>query len=309
MWWSFGSGLLTGCCIYMWTVWQYFFISEREVTTTGVTATECTPSTRRSAIRVAMIGLGQSSAIVTYRSKANRMRRSHDENGSIQMNMYSLGVTDLDLSISPDVFGLRAFDKTKPVTRMLPGSYPCELRLIVPDDKLGKDGFHDVMIENLSGTPSWRSSYVSPLEVTSLRRQWPKAVFETLRRRAPDIECLCRDAPNRTDKAFRYSGPGYCGVCDNRVHSALDVHMVACHLDLGQLWRCPAAWCAVWKGSGRACLEHLAEKHGGSTLEIKTNVAQFCPPLDSNQGRLARRPPTGRIGVAVDALLFHEAGS
>ena len=135
----------------MWTVWQYFFISERELTTTGETATECMASTWRSTILVAMIGLGQSSAIATYRSKANCMRRSHDEYGLIQMNMYALGVTDLDLSISPEVFDLRAFDKTKPVTRMLPGSSPCELRLMVPDDKLGKDGFHDAMIEKLSG--------------------------------------------------------------------------------------------------------------------------------------------------------------
>ena len=104
--WSFDSGLLTGWCIYTWTVWQYFFISEREFTTTGETAKECTASTRRSTILVAMIGLGQSSAIATYRSKANRMRQSHDENGSIQMNMYSLGVTDLDLShLMCSVFG------------------------------------------------------------------------------------------------------------------------------------------------------------------------------------------------------------
>ena len=109
--------------------------------------------------------------MATYRNKANRMRRSHDENGSMQMNMYSLGVMDLDLSISPDVFGLRAFDNEKFVTRMLPGSSPCELRLMIPDDKLGKDGFHDVIIENLSGTPTWRSSHVSPAEVTTLRRQ------------------------------------------------------------------------------------------------------------------------------------------
>ena len=61
---------------------------------------------------------------------------------------------DLDLSISPDVFGLRAFDATKPVTRMLPGSSPCELRLMLPDDKLGIDGFHDILVENLSGTPT-----------------------------------------------------------------------------------------------------------------------------------------------------------
>ena len=173
-------------------VWQYFFISERAFTTVSETSTECMALTRRSTILVAMIGLGQSSAIATYRSKAIRMRWSHDENGSTQMNIYSFGVMDLDLSISPDVFGLRAFDNTKPVTRMLPGSSPCELILMVPDDKLGKDGFHDVMIENLSGTPTWRSSYVSPAEVTTLRRQWPKAVFETLRRRAPDIEHLRR---------------------------------------------------------------------------------------------------------------------
>ena len=92
----------------MWTVWQYFFIDEREFTTVSETSTEWTASTRRSTILVAMIGLGQSSAIVTYRSKANRMRWSHDENGSIQMNMYSLGVMDLDLPISPDVFALWA---------------------------------------------------------------------------------------------------------------------------------------------------------------------------------------------------------
>ena len=52
---------------------------------------------------------------------------SHDAKGSLQMDMLSLGVMDLDLSISPDAFGLRAFDHKKPLTRMLPGSTPCEL--------------------------------------------------------------------------------------------------------------------------------------------------------------------------------------
>ena len=130
------------------------------------------------------------------------MRRSHDENGLIQMNMDSLGVIDLDLSISPDVFGLRAFDATKPV--MLTGSLPCELRLMLPDDKLGIDGFQDILVENLSGTPAWQSSHVSPADMTSLRRRWPKAVFNTLRRRASDVERLQRDAQKRADKAFRY---------------------------------------------------------------------------------------------------------
>ena len=93
------------------------------------------------------------------------MWRSNDENGSIQTNMYSLGVRDLDLSIYPDVFGLRAFDAEQPFTRMLPGSSSCELRLMLPDDKLGMEGFH-VIIENLSATPTWRSLHVSPADMS-----------------------------------------------------------------------------------------------------------------------------------------------
>ena len=119
-------------------MWQYFFIIECDSTTHSETSTDCTALASQSMILLAMTGLGQSSAIAAYQSQAKRMKRSHDENGSIQMNMYSLGVMDLDLSISPDGFGLRAFDDTKPVTRMLPGSSPCELRLMLPDDKLGK---------------------------------------------------------------------------------------------------------------------------------------------------------------------------
>ena len=260
--------------------------------------------TWRSTILVVMTGLGQSSAIAAYQSQANIMRRSHDENGSIQMNMYSLGVMDLDLSISPDVFGLRAFDAMKPITRMLPGSSSCELRLMLPDDKLGMDGLHDVLIENLSGTPTWRSSHVAPADMTSQ----PKAVFNTLQSRASDVERLLRDAPKRADKVFRYGGPGFCGVCDTRIYSALDAHMIAYHLELGQLWRCPVTWCAVWKGSGRACLEHLAEKHGGSTLDVTTKVAKFFPPWTVTWEVWHAALRTDISGVAMDALLFHEAG-
>ena len=259
MWRSFSSGLLTGWCKCAWTWWQWFVFGDCDSAAGSDTSTYCTALTWRSTIL--MTGLGQSSAIAAYLGQANSMRQSHNENGSIQMNIYSLGVMHLDLSISPDVFGFRAFDADKPLTRMQPRSSPC-----------GNDGFHDVLIEKLSATPTWRSSHVASADMTSLRRRCPKAVFNTLRRRVSDVERLRRDAPKRADKAFRYSGPGFCGVCDTRIYSALDAHMLVCYLELGQLLCCPVTWCAVWKGSGPACLEHLAEKHGGSTLEITTNV-------------------------------------
>ena len=86
------------------------------------------------------------------------MRVSNDREGSDPTNLGSLGVVDLDLSLSPDVFGQRAFDDKLPLTRMLPGSNPCELRQLLPDSKIGTCGFHDVVIENLSSSPTWRSS-------------------------------------------------------------------------------------------------------------------------------------------------------
>ena len=65
-------------------------------------------------------------------------------------NLCSLGVVDLDLSLCPDVFGLKAFDEKMPITRMLPGSSRCKLRLLLPDTNIVKDGFHDVVVENLN---------------------------------------------------------------------------------------------------------------------------------------------------------------
>ena len=49
------------------------------------------------------------------------------------------------------------------------------------------------------------------------------------------------------------------------------------HLELGQLWRCPVDWCAVWKGSVADCLDHLREKNGGSQFVALKNLGKFFP--------------------------------
>ena len=98
---------------------------------------------------------GFASTIHTYRHNLSKMRESNDPNGSETTHLCSLGVVDLDLSVCPDVFGLKAFDVRMPVTRMLPGSSPCELRLLIPDTNIGQDGFHDVVVENLIGSSTW----------------------------------------------------------------------------------------------------------------------------------------------------------
>ena len=63
---------------------------------------------------------------------------------------------------------------------MLPGSSPNELRLMIPDLGIAPEGFLDVLIENLAASPTWRSSHISPGDVTLLRRRWPKALCGVL---------------------------------------------------------------------------------------------------------------------------------
>ena len=113
---------------------------------------------------------GFASPIRAYRQNLSKMRESNDPSDSEVTNLCSLGVVDLDVSLCPDVFGLKAFDENMPITRMLPGSSPCKLRLLLPDNNIRKDGFHDVVVENLIGSSTWRSRHVSPSDVIALRR-------------------------------------------------------------------------------------------------------------------------------------------
>ena len=220
----------------------------------------------------------------------------------------SLGVLDLDLSYGPDSFGLKAFDEEKPITRMLPGSGPCDLRLLLPDVGLGDTGFHDVVIENLLGTSVWRSRHVTPADIIGLRQRWPKAVFQVMRERQTELEDLRRKAFTSDQPAYRYAGRGYCPVCQTKSDEGLDTHMMCHHLALGQLWRCPVEWCAVWKGSVRECRDHFSDKHRDSETVNFDQVSRIMPAWTVPRDFWAKALRPEISGIAVDVMLFHESG-
>ena len=82
------------------------------------------------------------------------MRLSNDTDRSDHVSFSSMGVVDLDTSIVPDVFGLRAFDSENPITRMFPRQFRNELRLLIPDSEIASELFHDIVITDLSATRS-----------------------------------------------------------------------------------------------------------------------------------------------------------
>ena len=251
---------------------------------------------------------GFASPIRAFRNNLCQMRKSNDASDTEQTFLDSLGVLDLDLSFGPDAFGLRAFDEEMPRTRMLPGSGPCDLRLLLPDVGLGKMGFHDVVIENLLGTSVWRSKHATPADVIGLRHRWPKAVFSVMRERSMELEDLRRKAYMSGQPAYRYTGRGYCPVCKTKSDDGLDTHMMCHHLDLGQLWRCPVEWCAVWKGSVRECRDHFNDIHSGSETIDFDKVSKAFPAWTVSRDfwKQALRPEIS--GIAVDVMLFRESG-
>ena len=251
---------------------------------------------------------GFASPIRAFRDSLCHMKKSNDVSNTEQTFLDSLGVLDLDLSFGPDAFGLKAFDEERPIARMLPGSGPCHLRLLLPDVGLGKTGFHDVVIENLLGTSAWRSRHVTPVDVIGLRQRWPKAVFQVMRERNMELEDLRRKAFTSGQPAYRYTGRGYCPVCKTKSDEGLDTHMMCHHLALGQLWRCPVEWCAVWKGSVRECRDHFNDKHSGSETINFDQVSKAFPAwtVPRDFWTQALRPEIS--GIAVDVMLFHESG-
>ena len=85
--------------------------------------------------------------------------------------------------------------------------------------------------------------------------------------------------------------------------------MMCVHLELGQLWRCPVDWCAVWKGSVKECREHFNDKHSDSATLDFASVSRSFPPwtVPRELWQMALQPKV--LGIAVDVRLFHEAGS
>ena len=251
---------------------------------------------------------GFSSLLNTYHKNLRNMRDSHDQGGKEKVGLYSLGVIDLDQLVSTDIFGLKAFSESLLITHMLPGSSPCELRLLIPDSAIGEEGFHDIIVENLTASSTWRSRHVSTSDVTALHRRWPRSVFQMMKERGREMEVLRRQASQRPEWAYRLTRPGLCTICKTVVDGSLAVHMTEFHLELGQLWRCPVEWCVVWKGTVKECREHFDEKHGGSaTLDFGSVPKPFAPwTVPRSVWKTALRSDVSDI--AVDVKLFHEAG-
>ena len=238
------------------------------------------------------------------------MRPSNDLNQDKIVDLTTLGVVDLDTSMMPDVSGLWPLDSREPVVWVLPRDFLNLVHVLVPDATAVPMGFHDIIIEDLSGTPDYRARRIVHGDVSSLRRRWPSTVFVAMHKRQADMESLHRDCKQCYESEFGGGGGGgTCPHCGVYIICNISRHIMDYHLELGQLWRCPVEWCSIWKGSVQDCLDHLRSKHDGAQLMALKSWESFPPPPPRTVLQefwcAALRPDVS--GVATDVKLFHEA--
>ena len=93
-------------------------------------------------------------------SHYRRMRSSNDSSLDKTVTLTSPGVVDLD-----------------PGALVLPGLFGNLVCVLVPDAVLTSMEFHDIIVDDLVGTPDSRAKLIVPCQATYLRRRWPPAVL------------------------------------------------------------------------------------------------------------------------------------
>ena len=145
------------------------------------------------------------------------------------------------------------------------------IRVVIPDNNVGTDGFHEVLIHDMADVDA---PYVSVSDLGCLQLDWLKAIFSYMGRYQVDLEYLRHECWERLSNVQS----GLCTHCGKYIRSDLGHHVDSFHLDLAQLWRCPVSWCTVWRGTPQDCIDHMHRAHTVPASIKAANLARWSPP-------------------------------
>ena len=200
-----------------------------------------------------------------------------------------------------DVMGLQALRPSAAVCKVMTIPNSNCVRIVTPDEHVNTD-FHEILVYDM-GQEEWPQ--VPLCDIGCLRLDWPKDLFAFVGRyqlqKLEQMRKACRDC-------FGPAAAGTCPTCDKYIQVNLGKHMALYHLDLAQLWRCPVAWCPVWKGTSQDCVDHMRRAHN-TPISVKAgNLARWFPPwtVTREQWHSMSRPSVS--GIAIDTFLFSRIG-
>ena len=186
-------------------------------------------------------------------------------------------------------------------SHILQGRDARSVRVLVPDPRGLEQNFHDVTVVDMRDLPE---SEVSIPELSDLTRKLPPAVIAHMRWRQAELEEMQQAAKLQ----YRKKQPAQCDFCSRTIQCDMYRHVARCHLDLAQLWRCPVAWCTVWKGALQDLTDHVRYAH--RVLEEVQNVRleKLIPPWTVTRNVYTESLTSHHSGISNDILLFGDIG-
>ena len=149
--------------------------------------------------------------------------------------------------------GLQALRPSAAVCKVMTIPNSNCVRIVTPDEHVST-GFHAILVYDM-GKEEWPQVPLS--EIGCLRLDWPKDVFAFVGRYQLELEQMRKECRDR----FGPVASGTCPTCEKYIQVNLGKHVALYHLDLAQLWRCPVAWCPVWKGTSQENVDHMRRAH------------------------------------------------
>ena len=200
-----------------------------------------------------------------------------------------------------DVFGLCGRREGAIESRILQGRDARSVRVLVPDPRGLEQNFHDVMVVDMGDSPE---SEVSIPELSDLTGKWPPAVIAHMRWRQPELEEMQQAARLK----YRKKQPAQCDFCSRTIRCDMYRHVAPCHLDLAQLWRCPVAWCTVWKGALQDLTDHVRYAHRVPEEVQNVRLEKLIPPWTVTRKVYTESLTSRHSGISNDILLFGDIG-
>ena len=200
-----------------------------------------------------------------------------------------------------DVFGMSGHRDSATESRILQRRDARSVRVLVPDCLGLERNFHDVTVVDMGDLPE---SDVSIPELSNLARKWPPAVIAHMRWRQPELEEMQQAAKLQ----YRKKQPAQCDFCSTTIRCDMYRHVERCHLDLAQLWRCPVAWCTVWKGAQQDLMDHARYAHRVPEEVQSVMLETLIPPWTVMQKVYMESLTSRHSGISNDILLFSDIG-
>ena len=120
---------------------------------------------------------------------------------------------DLDSGI-PDVIGLRVVQPDAAVVKVMSIPNNRCVRVVIPDNNVGTDGFHEVLIHDMADADA---PDVPVSDLGCVRLDWPKAIFPYMGRYQVDLKHLRHECRER----FSNVQSGLCTHCGKCIRSDL----------------------------------------------------------------------------------------